>query len=86
LLSTCEWNSRFHNLLFYESMMILSPVRFQDFILDVKRLLDFAGSDSLFSADVYNGHVVRFVKASALHQLARGLNYGLVVDFCGRIA
>jgi hypothetical protein len=63
----CEWDSRFHNLLFYESMMIFLPARFQDFILDVKRLRDFAGSDSLFGVDVYDGHLVRFVKASAAH-------------------
>jgi hypothetical protein len=81
LLSTCEWYSRFRSLLFYKSMMIFSPAWFWDFILDVKRLRDFARSDSLFGVDVYNGHLVWFVKASAPHLLAGRLNCGLVVDF-----
>ncbi|KAG0532787.1 hypothetical protein BDA96_04G137200 [Sorghum bicolor] len=68
LLSACGWDPRFHGLFFYESTAIFSPpARFRDFILDVKRLRDLAGSDSLCGVDVYNGLLVRFVKASAAH-------------------
>ncbi|CAD6247300.1 unnamed protein product [Miscanthus lutarioriparius] len=68
LLSACGWDPRFHGLFFYESTAMFSPpARFRDFILDVKRLRDLAGSDSLCGVDVYNGLLVRFVKASAAH-------------------
>jgi FAD-dependent oxidoreductase len=71
LLSACGWDPRFHwfhGLFFYESTAIFSPpARFRDFILDVKRLRDLAGADSLCGVDVYNGLLVRFVKASAAH-------------------
>jgi hypothetical protein len=58
-------------------MMIFSPVQFRGFILDVKRLQDFAGLDSLFGVDVYNGHLVRFVKAS-VNSIVIDFNYNHV--------
>ncbi|KAG2650285.1 L-gulonolactone oxidase 3-like [Panicum virgatum] len=67
LLSACGWDPRFHGIFFYESTAIFSPARFRDFVLDVKRLRDAAGAESLCGVDVYNGLMVRFVKASAAH-------------------
>jgi FAD-dependent oxidoreductase len=67
LLGACGWDPRFHGISFYESTAIFSPARFRDFALDVKRLRDAAGAESLCGVDVYNGLLVRFVKASAAH-------------------
>nr|CAB3446418.1 unnamed protein product [Digitaria exilis]CAB3449624.1 unnamed protein product [Digitaria exilis]CAB3503330.1 unnamed protein product [Digitaria exilis] len=68
LLSACGWDPRFHGLFFYESTAIFSPpARFREFVLDVKRLRDVAGADALCGVDVYNGFLVRFVKASVAH-------------------
>ncbi|KAL6629523.1 hypothetical protein ACP70R_029288 [Stipagrostis hirtigluma subsp. patula] len=67
LLSACPWDPRFRGLFFYETTAFFSPARFRDFILDVKRLRDAAGADSLCGVDVYNGLLVRFVRASAAH-------------------
>ncbi|XP_062218857.1 L-gulonolactone oxidase 3-like [Phragmites australis] len=67
LLSACAWDPRFHGLFFYESTAFFSPARFRDFILDVKRLRDLAGPDKLCGVDVYNGILVRFVRASAAY-------------------
>ncbi|RLM78475.1 L-gulonolactone oxidase 3 [Panicum miliaceum] len=79
LLSACGWDPRFHGIFFYESTAIFSPARFRDFVLDVKRLRDAAGAESLCGVDVYNGLLVRFVKASAAH-LGQPEN-SVVVDF-----
>ncbi|CAN6243981.1 unnamed protein product [Urochloa humidicola] len=68
ILRACGWDPRFHGLFFYESTAMFSPpARFRDFILDVKRLRDLAGNESLCGVDVYNGFLVRFVKGSAAH-------------------
>uniref|UniRef100_A0A0A9EHV0 L-gulonolactone oxidase n=1 Tax=Arundo donax TaxID=35708 RepID=A0A0A9EHV0_ARUDO len=67
LLAACPWDPRFCGLFFYESTAFFSPARFRDFILDVKRLRNVAGPEKLCGVDVYNGLLVRFVKASAAH-------------------
>ncbi|CAL4888439.1 unnamed protein product [Urochloa decumbens] len=85
LLRACGWDPRFRGLFFYESTAMFSPpARFRDFILDVKRLRDLAGADSLCGVDVYNGLLVRFVKGSVAAAAAAHLGSpedSVVVDF-----
>jgi FAD-dependent oxidoreductase len=79
LLAACAWDPRYKGLFFYESTAIFSPARFRSFILDVKRLRDLVGADSMCGVDVYNGLLVRFVKRS--EALLGQPEDSVVVDF-----
>lgn len=68
LLRACPWDPRFRGLFFYESTAFFSPAaRFRAFVRDVKRLRDAAGAERLCGVDMYNGLMVRFVRASAAY-------------------
>ncbi|KAM0902244.1 hypothetical protein ACQ4PT_019429 [Festuca glaucescens] len=79
LLAACAWDPRYKGLFFYESTAVFSPARFRSFVLDVKRLRDLVGADSMCGVDVYNGLLVRFVKRS--EALLGQPEDSVVVDF-----
>ncbi|GAB4854300.1 L-gulonolactone oxidase 3 [Ancistrocladus abbreviatus] len=61
--SACAWDPRFKGLFFYETTAIFPASKFKDFILDVKRLRDI-NTQSFCGIDLYNGFLIRFIKAS----------------------
>ncbi|MQM18863.1 hypothetical protein Taro_051861 [Colocasia esculenta] len=65
-LSSCAWDPRIKGLFFYETTAMFPASRFRDFLLDVKKLRDL-NPDNFCGLDVYNGLLIRFVKASAAY-------------------
>ncbi|OVA20297.1 FAD linked oxidase [Macleaya cordata] len=62
-LTTCAWDPRIKGLLFYETTAIFPASKFGDFIRDVKKLRDLK-PDNFCGVDIYNGFLIRFIKAS----------------------
>lgn len=62
--SSCAWDPRINGLFFYETTAIFPAKKFADFIRDVKKLRDLIHSDNLCGIDIYNGILIRFIKAS----------------------
>lgn len=62
--AACAWDPRINGLFFYETTAIFSVTKFRDFILDVKKLRDMVMPDSFCGVDIYNGFLIRFIKAS----------------------
>ncbi|KAL5697523.1 L-gulonolactone oxidase 3 [Ranunculus cassubicifolius] len=63
VLSTCAWDPRIKGLFFYETTAIFPASKFRDFIKDVKKLRDL-NINNFCGVDVYNGFLIRFIKAS----------------------
>ncbi|XP_057466640.1 L-gulonolactone oxidase 3 [Actinidia eriantha] len=61
--TSCAWDPRIKGLFFYETTAIFPAQKFRDFIRDVKRLRDL-NPESLCGVDIYNGLLIRFIKAS----------------------
>ncbi|XP_068652724.1 L-gulonolactone oxidase 3-like [Aristolochia californica] len=66
LLSMCAWDPRIQGLFFYESTAIFPATKFKDFIIDVKKLRDLK-PEKFCGVDIYNGFLIRFIKASGAH-------------------
>nr|GMD41429.1 L-gulonolactone oxidase 3 [Ipomoea batatas]GMD47633.1 L-gulonolactone oxidase 3 [Ipomoea batatas] len=64
-LSSCAWDPRINGLFFYETTAVIPAANFGDFIRDVKKLRDAVKPESFCGADLYNGFLIRYVKASA---------------------
>ncbi|KAK9101013.1 hypothetical protein Scep_024443 [Stephania cephalantha] len=65
-LTTCAWDPRVKGLFFYETTAIFPASKFKDFILDVKKLRDLK-PENFCGVDVYNGFLIRFIKASTAY-------------------
>ncbi|KAL6957425.1 L-gulonolactone oxidase 3 [Sarracenia purpurea var. burkii] len=76
--TSCAWDPRINGLFFYESTAIFPARKFPDFLRDVKRLRDL-NPDNFCGADIYNGILFRFVKASGAY-LGQSED-SVVVDF-----
>ncbi|OMO61905.1 hypothetical protein CCACVL1_23166 [Corchorus capsularis] len=76
--SSCAWDPRIKGLFFYESTAIFSITKFGDFIKDVKKLRDI-NPDNFCGIDLYNGFLIRFIKASQAY-LGQSED-SVVVDF-----
>ncbi|MFS7975709.1 putative oxidoreductase [Helianthus anomalus] len=64
IANACAWDPRINGLFFYETTAIFPAVdKFRDFIRDVKELRDL-NPDNFCSVDIYNGFLIRFIKAS----------------------
>lgn len=61
--NSCAWDPRIKGLFFYETTAIFSASKFRDFIYDVKKLRDL-NPDDFCGVDMYNGFLIRFIKAS----------------------
>ncbi|XP_054788984.1 L-gulonolactone oxidase 3-like, partial [Prosopis cineraria] len=61
--TSCAWDPRINGLFFYESTAIFSGSTFGDFVRDVKKLRDL-NSQNFCGLDIYNGFLIRFIKAS----------------------
>lgn len=75
---TCAWDPRIDGLFFYESTAIFPAQRFADFVRDVKKLRDM-NPKNFCGVDIYNGFLVRFIKASKAY-LGQSED-SIVVDF-----
>ncbi|KAF8400840.1 hypothetical protein HHK36_014143 [Tetracentron sinense] len=64
--STCAWDPRIKGLSFYETTAIFPASKFGDFIRDVKKLRDLK-PENFCGVDVYNGFLIRFIKASGAY-------------------
>lgn len=62
----CAWDPRINGLFFYETTAIFPASKFRDFINDVKKLRDL-NPEKFCGVDLYNGFLIRFVKASRAH-------------------
>ncbi|CAM8898012.1 unnamed protein product [Rhodiola kirilowii] len=60
---SCAWDPRIEGLFFYESTAIFPASKFINFIRDVKKLRDL-NPDNFCGLDLYNGILIRFIKAS----------------------
>ncbi|POO03957.1 L-gulonolactone oxidase [Trema orientale] len=74
----CAWDPRINGLFFYETTAIFAASTFKDFLNDVKKLRDL-NPENLCGIDLYNGFLIRFVKASRAH-LGQPVD-SVVVDF-----
>lgn len=77
-LSSCAWDPRVKGLFFYETTAIFPASKFKEFILDVKKLRDLK-PENFCGVDVYNGFLIRFIKASTAY-LGQSED-SVVVDF-----
>ncbi|KAI6680036.1 hypothetical protein NL676_033917 [Syzygium grande] len=75
---TCAWDPRIDGLFFYDVAAIFPAQRFADFIRDVKKLRDM-NPENFCGVDVYNGFLIRFIKASKAY-LGQSED-SVVVDF-----
>ncbi|CAI0441355.1 unnamed protein product [Linum tenue] len=75
---SCAWDPRIKGLSFYESTAIFPATKFADFIRDVKKLRDL-NPDNFCGVDIYNGFLIRFIKASQAY-LGQSAD-SVVVDF-----
>lgn len=76
---TCAWDPTIKGLSFYESTAIFSTTNFGDFVRDVKKLRDLISPQKLCGIDIYNGFLVRYIKASDAY-LGQSED-SIVVDF-----
>ncbi|KAF5748253.1 putative gulonolactone oxidase [Tripterygium wilfordii] len=76
--SSCAWDPRINGLFFYESTAIFPATKFGEFIRDVQRLRDIK-SENFCGVDIYNGFLIRFIKASQAY-LGQSED-SIVVDF-----
>ncbi|KAK9983873.1 hypothetical protein SO802_033398 [Lithocarpus litseifolius] len=76
--STCAWDPRIDGLFFFETTAIFPAPKFGDFIRDVKKLRDL-NPENFCGVDVYNGFLIRFIKASGAY-LGQSED-SVVVDF-----
>lgn len=74
----CSWDPRINGLFFYETTAIFPISNFKDFINDVKKLRDL-NPDNFCGIDVYNGFLIRFIRASRAY-LGQPVD-SVVVDF-----
>ncbi|KAM7490418.1 hypothetical protein LguiA_033339 [Lonicera macranthoides] len=77
--STCAWDPRINGLFFYETTAIFTPPNFTNFIRDVRKLRDTIKSENFCGVDLYNGFLIRFIKASGAY-LGQSED-SVVVDF-----
>ncbi|GLT25451.1 hypothetical protein SLA2020_005780 [Shorea laevis] len=63
IASSCAWDPRINGLFFYESTAMFPATKFGDFIRHVKKLRDL-NPENFCGADIYNGIMIRYVKAS----------------------
>lgn len=61
--TSCAWDPRINGLFFYETTAIFPASKFVDFIKDVKKLRDLK-PENFCGVDIYNGFLIRFIKAS----------------------
>ncbi|EEF45895.1 L-gulonolactone oxidase 3 [Ricinus communis] len=61
--TSCAWDPRIKGLFFYESTAIFRASQFGDFVRDVKKLRDL-NPENFCGVDIYNGFLIRFIKAS----------------------
>ncbi|KAI3506221.1 hypothetical protein L1887_28577 [Cichorium endivia] len=78
IVNSCAWDPRIGGLFFYETTAIFPAGKFRDFILDVKKLRDL-NPDNFCGVDIYNGLLIRFIKASTAY-LGQSTD-SVVVDF-----
>ncbi|KAI3691156.1 hypothetical protein L2E82_49375 [Cichorium intybus] len=78
IVNSCAWDPRIDGLFFYETTAIFPAGKFRDFILDVKKLRDL-NPDNFCGVDIYNGLLIRFIKASTAY-LGQSTD-SVVVDF-----
>ncbi|XP_059658010.1 L-gulonolactone oxidase 3 [Cornus florida] len=76
--SACSWDPRIKGLFFYESTAIFPPHKFADFLRDVRKLRDLK-PENFCGIDIYNGLLIRFIKASGAY-LGQSED-SVVVDF-----
>ncbi|XVF89195.1 hypothetical protein PTKIN_Ptkin19aG0110700 [Pterospermum kingtungense] len=62
--SSCAWDPRIKGLFFFESTAIFSATKFGNFIRDVKKLRDLSKPESFCGIDIYDGFLIRYIKAS----------------------
>jgi L-gulonolactone oxidase len=79
ITTTCAWDPRIDGLFFYETTAIFPAPKFGDFIRDVKRLRDLINGENMCGVDIYNGFLIRFIKASGAY-LGQSED-SVVVDF-----
>lgn len=60
---SCAWDPRINGLSFYETTAIFPATIFAEFIREVKTLRDLK-IDNFCGVDLYNGFLIRFIKAS----------------------
>nr|XP_043639351.1 L-gulonolactone oxidase 3 [Erigeron canadensis] len=78
ILNACAWDPRINGLVFYESTAIFPAEKFANFIRDVKKLRDL-NPDNFCGIDIYNGILIRFIKASTAY-LGQPVD-SVVIDF-----
>uniref|UniRef100_A0A6N2NK13 L-gulonolactone oxidase n=1 Tax=Salix viminalis TaxID=40686 RepID=A0A6N2NK13_SALVM len=61
--TSCAWDPRISGLFFYETTAIFPASKFGDFLRDVKKLRDLK-PENFCGVDIYNGFLIRFIKAS----------------------
>lgn len=66
ILSSCAWDPRIKGLFFYETTAIFPASKFKSFIQDVKKLRNL-NINNFCGVDVYNGFLIRFIKASTAY-------------------
>lgn len=66
IANSCAWDPRIDGLFFYESTAIFPADKFRDFVRDVKKLRDL-NPDNFCGIDIYNGLLIRFIKASTAY-------------------
>lgn len=76
--TTCAWDPRIKGLFFYESTAIFPASTFGNFVRDVKKLRD-SNPQNFCGLDIYNGILIRFVKASSAY-LGQSQD-SVVIDF-----
>ncbi|CDP16177.1 unnamed protein product [Coffea canephora] len=74
----CSWDPRIKGLFFYESTAIFPATKFIDFLRDVRKLRDLK-PENFCGVDIYNGFLIRFIKASKAY-LGQSED-SVVVDF-----
>lgn len=62
--TSCAWDPRINGLFFYETTAIFPASKFGDFIRDVKKLRDLIKPENFCGVDIYNGFLIRFIRAS----------------------
>ncbi|XP_057866834.2 probable L-gulonolactone oxidase 6 [Cryptomeria japonica] len=66
LLTACPWDPRIKGEFFHQTTMKINMTKISDFITDIKRLRDLNPSGSC-GVELYNGILMRFVKASSAY-------------------
>ncbi|XP_031493991.1 L-gulonolactone oxidase 2-like [Nymphaea colorata] len=66
LLSACAWDPRIHGEFFHQTTFSIGVSKVGEFISDVKKLRDLA-PESLCGVELYNGILMRYVKASSAY-------------------